>query len=400
MSDDVTDDPVLSGEAWRAFCDRLAALGERILEPDFPASPHARAEGFRHLATQTIAWLSWAVGYADVEHPAFFRQNDLVVRWGGPSVDQTTRRARLEPGGVYRISGHMGACEDFILTLKDGDMHEGRYGILTEVTASELGLHAGHELAITISADAADCRSGDQWVELPIGTTLCNIREYYFDWRPLPPALLTIQRVDTAGTATGPLDPARVGEMLDAAATMLEHSIVYWNDWIEEQRARIGTNVLSAPGASAGGSSRIVYGFGFFDLADDEAWLIETDAPDADAFDFQLYSLAWFETLDFPNRVTSRNHTQTAIDSDGRIRLVVAHRDPGVANWIDTEGRQEAMFTYRWIKTRSTPTATARVVKLSELDSLLPADTARVDAEERRREIIRRQAHIAWRYRT
>jgi hypothetical protein len=39
-------------------------------------------------------------------------------------------------------------------------------------------------------------------------------------------------------------------------------------------------------------------------------------------------------------------------------------------------------------------------VKLSELDALLPAETARVDPVERRQEIARRQAHIAWRYRT
>jgi hypothetical protein len=404
MSDDrgseYSGDAVVAGVAWRAFCDRLARLGERILEPDFPAGPHARAEGFRHLATQTVAWLSWAVGYPDAEFPAFFRQNDLVIRWGGPSVDQTTRRARVAPDGVYTIAGHMGACEDFILTLKNGDMHEGKYGILAEVTGSELGLRAGDEVSITVSASEVDGAASDHWIALPADATMLNIREYYFDWRPLPPALFTIQRIDTAGTARPPLEPAQVGRMLDTAATMLEHSITYWNEWMEEQRARVVVNVLSAPGGTAGGSSRIVYGFGFFDLADDEAWLIETDAPDADAFDFQLYSLAWFETLDFPNRVTSRNHTQTVTDADGRIRLVVSHHDPGVANWIDTEGRREAMLTYRWIKARSTPTPVARVVKLADLDRELPSDTVRVDAAARREEIRRRQAHIAWRYRT
>ena len=88
-------DSVLDGEAWRAFCDRMARLGDRIRGPEFPGTDRDRAEGYRHLATQVAGWLSWVVGYPDARHPAFFRQNDQVMRWGGPNVDQVTRRARL-----------------------------------------------------------------------------------------------------------------------------------------------------------------------------------------------------------------------------------------------------------------------------------------------------------------
>ena len=41
-----------------------------------------------------------------------------MIRWGGPNVDQVTRRARVDGSGTYEITGNMGACEDFILTVK------------------------------------------------------------------------------------------------------------------------------------------------------------------------------------------------------------------------------------------------------------------------------------------
>lgn len=135
---------------------------------------------------------------------------------------------------------------------------------------------------------------------------MVNFREYYFDWRALPPAIITIQRLDTVGNPP--------------------HSSL----------------------------------------------------QSADYHDFQLYNLAWFETLDFPNRTTSLDHTQTTPSTDGRLRIVVSHSDPGVPNWIDTMGYNQAMFTYRWIKPRTTPTATARVVPMAELRNHLPDDTPRL----------------------
>ena len=56
----------------------------------------------------------------------------------------------------------MGACEDFILTLKDGDMYMDKYGILSETTASELGIRSGDEFELIISARAlAVVRTGE-----------------------------------------------------------------------------------------------------------------------------------------------------------------------------------------------------------------------------------------------
>ena len=80
--------------------------------------------------------------------------------------------------------------------------------------------------------------------------------------------------------------------------------------------------------------------------------------------------------------------------------MVVAHRDPGVPNWLDTEGRRDTMLTYRWIKPVTKPVAVSRVVAFSELRGALPEGTATVTPEQRRDELAARQRHGAWRYRT
>jgi hypothetical protein len=387
---------LLDGRAWAAFCDRLARLGERILAPDFPASARERAEGYRHLANQVVGWLGWAIGYPDAEFPAFFRQNDLVVRWGGPNVDQVTRRARVSADGTYRVSGSMGACEDFILTVKDGDMHMERYGILREVLASELGIRPGDDFEIMLSAT----ESPAPWVPLDPEAAMVNVREYYFDWRAEAPALLTIERVDTGGTAPGPVTPERVGEMLDEAATAIERSIVYWNEYLAGAKGGSTPNQMGVPRHQPGGSSRITYSFGFFALGPDEALVLDAAPAGARFWDVQLYTLGWFEPFDFANRTTSLNHTQGHLSADGRFRGVLAHRDPGIANWLDTEDRREGMITFRWIDPATAPDVVATVVPATDVGALLPDDTSVIDPEARREEIRRRQAHVRWRYRT
>jgi hypothetical protein len=385
----------MDGDAWRHFCDRLASIGDRILAPDFPGSPRARAEGYRHLATQVVAWLGWAMGHPDADFPAFFRQNDLVVRWGGPNVDQVTRRARVDASGTYRVAGNMGACEDFILTVKDGDMHMDRYGILREALASELGVGPGDDFAITLSADPGP----EPWVMLDPDATMINLREYYFDWQPRPPALVTIQRLDTLGTGPPPVTATDVERRLDDAADIIERSIVYWNDYLRSAKEELGPNSMGSARQNAGGSSRIAYSFGFFELEPDEALIVDASPGGARFWDIQLYTMGWFEPFDYANRTTSLNHTQGRLSADGRLRTVIAHRDPQVPNWLDTEGRHEGMVTHRWIDGAAAHIE-ARVVPLDEVTAHLPADTPTVSAAERREEVRRRQAHVAWRYRT
>jgi hypothetical protein len=101
---------------------------------------------------------------------------------------------------------------------------------------------------------------------------------------------------------------------------------------------------------------------------------------------------------DFADRLTSTNAAQAHVDADGRVRLVLAHEDPGTANWIDTQAEPEGLLVYRYVGTRTRPVPEASVVPLAEVDSVLPDDHPRVSAEARREQLARRRRAVLARY--
>ncbi len=381
--------------AWRDFCRRIEALGERLLDRNFPQDPSDRAEGIAHLAEQVSCWLAWVIGHGDPAAPFFQRSNDLVTQWGGPNQDNAYHHARIDPALRYRIRGEMHSCDDFVLTLRAGFMHMEVWGTKAAITASERGIRRGDRFELLLGGDGSD----PAWTPIPEGVTTASLREYYLDWTPEEPAVFTIECLDELPApprATG----AAVADQLAQALAQIERSMLYWNDYLREHRAKGVDNQFAAPMKVAKGLDVARYAFCFWKLGPEEALLIETQPPQARYWSLQLATLGWFEQVDPVHRITSLNQHQAAVDADGRLRVVLAHADPGIPNWLDSGGRREGLLTLRWFWPRSDPQPSARVVAAAQLSDALPPGMPRVDAAARRRELRRRKEHLAWRFRT
>ena len=63
----------------------------------------------------------------------------------------------------------------------------------------------------------------------------------------------------------------------------------------------------------------------------------------------------------------SLNRKQTRLERDGSFRIVIAHRDPGVPNWIDAEGRPRASCSGASSCPRASRDAGGQVVPLASL---------------------------------
>jgi hypothetical protein len=100
--------------------------------------------------------------------------------------------------------------------------------------------------------------------------------------------------------------------------------------------------------------------------------------------------------MDYANRVSSLNHTQLHIDADQKVRVVIAHEDPGVPNWLDTGGHLEGIIQYRyiWITQDEQPQPTIQTLPLDQVRSALPAKTPVVTPDARRQQVAARQAHL------
>ena len=162
--------------------------------------------------------------------------------------------------------------------------------------------------------------------------------------------------------------------------------------------------VNAASGATGGGQSTNLYAGGVFELEPDEALIIENNIQlKPNYIGFQIGNL-WGESIEYANQIGSLNGHQMVVDADGVFRIVLAHSDPGVANWVDTTAHREGFMTTRWTYSETPapkdwPTVSARKVAFSEIGQYLPDTTVMVSAQERREQVAIRQRHVQRRYR-
>lgn len=391
MSDEA--EHLTSGEAWRDFCRRLEAVGESLLGEAYPDDPRSRAEGFRALTRLLVYATQQEIEAGDPLYPSFVRHQDPYNQWGGPNPDNVYLRANVDPEQSYRVwTRDARGLRQAIFSLHEGDMQLGEYGVFGErsLDALELGADGGLELWLSPRKQAGN------WIPMDPKARIFTIRSYVADWERDAAPLFQIERVGAEGVPRPPLEPGALARSLARSMRWVEASAAFWNRYTRAAWQRATPNVAGEPRSTPGGADDILYGACLWELEEDEALLLAVDRPDADYWSFVTHTLTWLESGDFDQRQTSLNGEQAHVDADGRARLVLAHADPGVPNWLDTEGRRRGMLVYRWVQARSAPTPEARLVKLRALRELLPDDHPTVAPEERRRQLARRR-EAAWR---
>jgi hypothetical protein len=376
------------------FCERLKQAGEIVLAPGAPDTPLDRAEGFRYLATLAAAGIRHAFDLADPDHPRFLRNPDSTSKWGAENADNLYLLAKIRSDRSYRIVGTRGSAYTFLVETKQGYMQLGRDRNFATLEASELEVAPDGRFEIALSRE----RQPGNWLPLHPDATQLLIRQYLWDWENEVPAEFRIFQQESEGLAPAPLEPVRVARLLDEAGHWVHATAQVWADWVTAIRRAHVPGRLAPARRFVGGADDILYGNDAFRLAEDEALVVEFEPPDARYWHVQLVDL-WFGSLDYANRQTSLNGHQLARDADGRVRVVVAHRDPGIANWLDTAGHLEGIFQYRYVWTNNAPEPHARSVPFASLRTALPPGTRQVTPEERRRTIAARQAHVASRER-
>jgi hypothetical protein len=231
-------------------------------------------------------------------------------------------------------------------------------------------------------------------------TSSLVVRQFFYDWDAEEPASLEIECLEPGPSWPDPepLSAAGVARQLVAIGEFMEASVAFWLDVEDGGRAQ-GINVFRQPAAltAMGAAAENVSVWGSWELDEDQALVIEVPPPDALYWSVSLGN-HWWETIDYANRQSSLNGHQAVVDSDGVFRAVVAHTDPGVANWLDTAGHRQGPMIFRWLRAESAPVPTTRVVAVDALDGALPSGTVRVDPAERRATIARRRAGVRKRF--
>jgi hypothetical protein len=138
-----------------------------------------------------------------------------------------------------------------------------------------------------------------------------------------------------------------------------------------------------------------VYVMGRFDLNHGEAFVVDVSDGGAEYFTVPLSNLGG-TTLDIIDRTGSLNKAQSEPNDDGTYTFVISPSDPGLANWIDSDGLREGILTLRMAEfgedgPKENLGARGRVVKLDDLEKEVPT-LRRVSADERTTQLADRRA--------
>lgn len=390
----MTDQIVSLDTAWSDYAGRIKAAGERIATDGFPTDPRMRAEGYRYIARVTNLAHQIFVEFPSTTHPMLFRYGDDVTPFGATNTDNNYYRAMVDPAGIYRITGDVTGVKELLFSVQDGEFVFGKVAVLAEAGLDDLDIGADGQLDLVLGGP----ERSSNWLPLPDDAAYINVREFVADWEADALAVLHIDRIDDVEPVEN-LSPEAMVVALDKAASWVEASVHVWNQYAAGARLMTPVNDLAPPTLPVGGAANMLHGGTQWDLEPHQALLVEFDQPEVTYWSIQTYVLDWLQPLDFVNRVTSLNDGQLHVDEDGKVRIVLAHADPGVQNWLDTSGLRTGLMSYRYVKPTVAPTPTTRLIAVADIRDHLPASTPSFGTAERQGQIAARRRGIARRFR-
>jgi hypothetical protein len=363
-SDDEPKAKIMDGRAWSEFCDMLKLAGNVIVRDDSPTSELDRAEGFRYLSRLTRAALEGFVEYADPLFPRLHRPVHETAKMGADNPDNYYQNVTIDGAHEYRIFGR----RNTVHYLGFGT-YAGSYG--TEGRSAATGYLEGKDLQIdddgTFELRVSCRKQSGNWLPMAPDSSTLIVRQTFLDRQNEQRAELTIERIGQT-QAPAALTPQAVAQGLDRAAKMVVGSAALFANWAEGF-ARAPNQLPpfeTVDSLAVLGDPNIFYYHGYWKLAADEALVVEVKPPPCDYWNFQLNNY-WMESLDYRYHRIAINKHDAVYAADGTVRIVVAHRDPGVENWLETTRHMHGTMCFRWVRADHHPQPRTRVVKVEAL---------------------------------
>lgn len=311
-------------------------------------------------------------------------------RWGADSPDFCYRIIPVSHGGRYEIRA-VPTCDapptaHFAL-MGSNTAAPAILGLLDSV---DVAMEDDGSFVLTVDADPANGRPNH--IQTQPDALQIWIRDAMGDWAAQMPYALTVTRLDPP--ERGPLTDEEMAQM--AAKALVDG--VYYSYFISKITTSIPPNRVDAPASSAalGGMATQYTAKANIVIGEDEAVIVRASSAGA-LFRNAVLTSVFNISLDYWDRTSSLNSSQMEPDEDGLFTYVIAHRDPGVHNWLDTCGLGQVTFGHRWQSfpsgsAKEAPTIESRVVRFADLETELPAGARRIDAAGRKAQLAARKA--------
>jgi hypothetical protein len=344
-------------ESRRALHELIALLqeiDERYLGDEW-GSPGMgdTVDGFRSVANLIEGGFFLAFD-SDPERPFFRPIVSRSRKLLGDNPDALYYTAPVRADRSYRVTGNLAGSVYLSFTVETGS--EG--GGYSDQTA---GVLRDRDFDVAPDGGFEVFFGGEprerNWLGLAPGASELIVRCYFEDVDPVAGDVnkvvpLEIEALEDVGPP-GPWDDAAVAAGYRRAATFVRSRTLDQPKPGEREQPTWVSQVPNdfpppeQPGDFAFAAADAAYSMAPYVLGPDEALLITGRWPECAFANVSVWN-RYLQTYEYVHRPGSRNRATTTLEADGSFRLVIAHEDPGVPNWIDTGGRPFGMVFWRY----------------------------------------------------
>ncbi len=383
----VQDDADLPA-AWAHLQERLSEAERLVVSTPVNKNPLDYAAGMRHLMVLLAVGIDMALRADPDPVLAVNRARmDDIVTWGLECPDCLYLSASLRAGETYRLFGNRGTARYVGLQTMDG------IAATANCLVDDLEVDPDGNFEAILSADEHD----GNWLQLAGDHPTLTVRNFFYDWDTESPAALSIERVGSGVLPAGHRVDMNVSvsRQLHALGEFVYDNLKFFLDFGAMPQANGFVPPMDMTQMGAAAENRPV--IGRFELEPDEALILELPPPKGVYWSISLGN-PWLETIHYGRHHSSLNGHQVVVDPDGMARFVIAARDPGVANWLDTAGHSNGAMLLRCVRTESAPVPDSRVVNFEEVKSALPAETVMISPDDRAKVIAARRRAVHERF--
>jgi hypothetical protein len=341
----------------RAFRELLASLAEvddRYLGPDFGVtSERDDADGHRFLMHLLETALHREFE-GDADHPEFTKWVTPRRKLLGDNPDAIYFDAPVNPKYTYRVRGNIAGAVYTSVTI-DAGTADGGYATRTAGVINDTNFDVAPDGSYEIMLGGPPQERN--WIDLPDDAGHLTTRHYFelaepAGADPLRVVPLTIERIGDSGPPPAPSDES-VAAGIRRVNNFVRGNTVERPPRGEQAMPSFVSTVPNVfpkpvvPGDLGLAAFDAAYCAATYVLGPDEALVITGRWPECRFGNVTLWT-RYLQTYDYANRPCGRNRANTVLEPDGTFRIVLAHEDPGVPNWLDTEGRPSGQVFWRF----------------------------------------------------
>jgi hypothetical protein len=337
-----------------------------VLSEDRFTDPLDVVEGYRYVG-QLLSAASEFFFEADPDHPRLASIVTPARKLQGDNPDAIYHYARISGSRAYRIFGRVDK-ECYTSFTIHGRAPDGALAgpLLGDVNDRQFQIDQDGTYSLTLSAT----EQPGNWLRLHPDAYCVVVRSYFQLGTSAQNDMGVSVRIDIATIED--LDPPPPLSD-DVFSDRMREGIAFL------RQTTLGQSLPSTPsavpfvaqelnslpvpfsfrdsGLPVPGAADIFYASGRWRLEPDEALVMTGTLPSCPFANVMLWN-RHMQTLEYRSRRSSLNQSQIQLEPDGSYRIVIAHKDPGVPNWLDCEGHHSGTIFWRFLLPETDPTRT------------------------------------------